>query len=137
MGFGERFKSLREEKGLSQTQIMREIGTSKSTVSAWERGVRKPEFSMLERLCEYFNVSMGYLLGQSNERGSASNNPEVTLRDVIDEDADLIRNISKKVARLSYRSKLIAKATVEALLKQDEIEESARPDGAVDVELKY
>lgn len=45
-----------------------EIGVTKGTVSVWERGVRKPDFTKIEKLAVYFNVTISYLLGESEYR---------------------------------------------------------------------
>ena len=65
---GKRIKELRREKGLLQDDLAKEIGVSKGTVSVWERGGRKPEYDTLQLLCEYFQVNLGYLLGEDVDR---------------------------------------------------------------------
>ena len=65
---GKRLKELRREKGILQDDLARDIGVSKGTVSVWERDARKPEYDTLEQLCEYFQVNLGYLLGEDVDR---------------------------------------------------------------------
>ncbi|NLD88330.1 MAG: helix-turn-helix transcriptional regulator [Clostridiales bacterium] len=62
----ERIKSLREEKGVSQTTLGKAIGVGQSTVAMWENGKNKPEYVYLERIADYFRVSIDYLLGRSD-----------------------------------------------------------------------
>jgi len=57
------FKGLREGSGLSQTELARELGVSKSNVNKWELGIRKPDAENLYKLAKYFDVTMEYLLG--------------------------------------------------------------------------
>ncbi len=59
-----RIKELRAEKGLSQAQLGREIGTSQKAVDFWERGVHEPKASYIVAMCDYFEVSADYLLGR-------------------------------------------------------------------------
>ena len=56
-------KELRENKKLSQKQLAADLHISQSTVGMWESGKREPNFEMLTKLAEYFNVSTDYLIG--------------------------------------------------------------------------
>ena len=58
-----RLKELREEKGLSQAQLAKEMGLSQNTISQYETGVLEPNIKTIKKLCEYFGVTAGYLLG--------------------------------------------------------------------------
>lgn len=66
MEFPERLKQLRKEKGLTQVELAKEMGVSTGTVAMWETGKRRPQFETLDKLCEYFDRNMGYLLGSSD-----------------------------------------------------------------------
>lgn len=59
----DRIKSLREQKGLTQSMLARKIGITRSSVNAWEMGVSTPSTQYLIDLSELFNVSTDYLLG--------------------------------------------------------------------------
>ena len=63
--FGDRLKSLRNRKGLSQAEFAKQIGVSKSSVNMYERGEREPNFETLETIADYFNVDLDYLMGKS------------------------------------------------------------------------
>ena len=65
--FNKRLKFLREDSGLSQSELAKLIQISKSSINMYERGEREPKFETLEIIADYFNVSIGYLLGQSNQ----------------------------------------------------------------------
>lgn len=58
-----RIKELREEKGLSQKQLAEAIGLKHQTISHYENGRLEPNLETIEKLCNYFDVSAGYLLG--------------------------------------------------------------------------
>ena len=66
--FAERLRELRKEKGLNQSQLAEAIHTTFGTVSIWERGVREPEMSTLKKLCDFFDVSLPYMWGESDDR---------------------------------------------------------------------
>ena len=77
MGFPERFKQLRKEKGLTQVEIAKALGVSSGTIAMWETGKRKPQFEMLDKLNTFFDRSMDYVLGVSDDdRSSALINEE-------------------------------------------------------------
>lgn len=58
-----RLKELREEKGLSQAQLGKEVDLNWRTISNYELGVREPNIEIIEKLCKYFEVTAGYFLG--------------------------------------------------------------------------
>ena len=62
-----RLKTLREEKGLSQAAFAKDFGVAQSTVGNWEAGTREPNFDTVQKLADYFNVSVDYLLCRTNE----------------------------------------------------------------------
>jgi len=62
--FSSRLKYLRESKGLTQTQLAREIGISNVSICKYEKGDKNfPTFQHLISICKYFNVSLDYLCG--------------------------------------------------------------------------
>ncbi|MBU3071941.1 helix-turn-helix domain-containing protein [Clostridium estertheticum] len=66
--FGERFKSIRLSKRLTQEQIANEFNKqygyafTKTTISQYENNKRVPEMNAIRNFVEYFNVSLDYLL---------------------------------------------------------------------------
>ena len=54
---------LREEKGLSQANLGKEIGVDNRTISQYETGKREPDIQTIKKLCGFFDVTAGYLLG--------------------------------------------------------------------------
>ena len=62
-----RIKELREEKGLSQKQLAEVIGLNYRTISHYENGRAEPSLETIERLCNCFDVSAGYLLGLEDD----------------------------------------------------------------------
>ena len=67
MVFGERLKSARNFTGLSQRQVAEKFGLTKVGYQNYEYGRRTPSFELLPRLADYFNVSLDYLFGRSDE----------------------------------------------------------------------
>lgn len=48
---------LRNNKGMTQVQLAKELDTSEKNVGAWERGSRTPRASMMQRIEDFFGVS--------------------------------------------------------------------------------
>lgn len=65
--FAERLKELREEKGLTLSQLAREIGVSHVAILRWENKTRIPTIESLKALAIFFNVSADYLIGLQDE----------------------------------------------------------------------
>lgn len=61
--FKDILRDLRTEHELSQKELAKRLGVSGSTISMYERGERRPEFDMLEKMADMFHVDMNYLLG--------------------------------------------------------------------------
>ena len=62
-----RLKELRKQKGLTQQGLADEISVSKITVLRWENEERQIKPEKAQQLADYFGVSVGYLLGYSND----------------------------------------------------------------------
>jgi transcriptional regulator with XRE-family HTH domain len=65
MSIGEIIQKLRKEKGLTQEQLAKEVGLSKSAIIKYENNVREPNFEAITKLENYFKVSVNYLMGKS------------------------------------------------------------------------
>lgn len=61
-----RIKELRKSKGVSQTELANALKVSQQTISSYENGTRDPDPETLTAISKYFNVSVGYLLGETN-----------------------------------------------------------------------
>lgn len=61
--FGNILKELRLEHGISQRKLGEALGVVNQTISFWETGSREPDLDTLVKIAQYFNVSIGYLLG--------------------------------------------------------------------------
>ena len=62
-----RIRDLREDKDLTQTELVRILGIHKTTYTNYEQGKREIPFSLAIRLAEFYNVSLDYIAGFTNE----------------------------------------------------------------------
>ena len=56
---------LRKERGLSQRQLAKEIGTSQANLSRWEQGLNEPSIIECWKIADYFGVSIDLLCGRT------------------------------------------------------------------------
>ena len=61
--FAKRFKELRINAGVTQTEVSYYLGITKATVSYYESGKRMPSNLMIRKIANYFKVPIDYLLG--------------------------------------------------------------------------
>lgn len=62
MEFKDRLKALRQQNGLSQEALAKEIYVSRSAIAKWESGLGIPNDSNIKELCKYFRVEEEWLL---------------------------------------------------------------------------
>ena len=76
MGFQEKLRSCRKQKGLTQGQLGALVGLSGPTIRMYELGLRRPTIDTLKKIANVFNLSTDVLL--ENE-GSID---DIELRDI-------------------------------------------------------
>lgn len=72
LSFGEKIKSARKLKKLTQKQLAKEIGAAHNSVSDWENDKNKPDPDTIELLCGVLEISPNYLLASSSDDFSPS-----------------------------------------------------------------
>jgi len=60
-----RLKELRKKKGISQLRLATELNTTQNTISRYETGEREPGIDELTKIADYFNISVDYLIGRT------------------------------------------------------------------------
>lgn len=68
VNFGNRLKTLRIKKKLTQQQLADLLGLTKSVISAYENGLRYPTYDVLIKIARIFKVSTDFLLGVEIKR---------------------------------------------------------------------
>lgn len=64
----DRIKELRLSADMTQEEFGKKFGIVKSTVSLYESGKSTPNDELKKQICDYFNISVDYLLGVSDDK---------------------------------------------------------------------
>lgn len=65
--FAERIKEKRKAAKLTQLALGEAVGSTKSSVCNWEKGLYKPDVDTVERIAEVLHTTAGYLLGYTDD----------------------------------------------------------------------
>lgn len=68
--FAERLQGLRAEKGITAVTLAKDLGVSKQAIFQLEKGENYPHCNTLVALAQYYEVSMDYLAGLTDEPNS-------------------------------------------------------------------
>ena len=64
--FSDRLKELRHERGLNQSELAKQLGVSNGIISLWENNLREPGMYSLVQIAIFFDVSLDFLVGLTN-----------------------------------------------------------------------
>ena len=80
MEFSERLKKLRKQAQLTQVDVAEKLGISQPAYASWERGIKRPTQENLVKIAQILNVSVDYLVGNSEEKLDELDNIELLFR---------------------------------------------------------
>ncbi|MDE7167893.1 MAG: helix-turn-helix domain-containing protein [Clostridia bacterium] len=70
---------LRTEKSLSQRELAKIMNVSQGTYNNWENENTQPSIEQLIALADFFEVSVDYLIGRTDDMGNAVSLPNRSL----------------------------------------------------------
>src|SRR5699024_6166177 len=79
--FAKRLKYLRRLDNVTQQELANHLAVGKTTVSNYETGYSSPDADTLNRIANYFNTSVDYLLGRTDVRNPEDKNNEKEIPD--------------------------------------------------------
>lgn len=96
-----KLKELREKQGLSQSELGKHLGFTRSTICQYEKGTREPDYKTLLKLANYFNVTVDYLLGRDSPAAGdlpegAAETKKTSITPIEEQMLDLFREIGAK-----------------------------------------
>jgi transcriptional regulator with XRE-family HTH domain len=65
--FSIRLKELRKQRGITLEKMAKDLGTTKATLSRYENSIRDPKTEITNTFSKYFDVSVDYLVGNTDD----------------------------------------------------------------------
>ena len=90
----EHIRELRIQRGMTQVDLAKRLGVSKSVVSSYENGVHLPPYDILIRLSALFGVSCDYLLG-------VSDTPYISVDGLTQKQIEALQRIAEELRQLN------------------------------------
>ena len=112
-----RLKELRKEKGYTLEQMAQDLNTTKVTLSRYENGTREPKSETLNQLSNYFNVSIDYLFGKTDERIIPTKDEVIDVKKALDK----IKNDLQNSSSLMFDGECLSQDAISSLLSAMEI----------------
>lgn len=78
--FKDRIKKLRLSRDLTQDELSRKLGISRSTIGMYETGKREADYETLELIADFFNVDINYLTGWTDHSSALPMHPVNTVQ---------------------------------------------------------
>ena len=108
-----RMKLLREQHNLSQTDLARILNISRQSYNFYENEKRDPDTEMLIRIADFFNVSLDYLLGRTNDPSPLTQEKtpsyqEEVLRDIGDITPEMASEVRQFISYLKHKEESAA-----------------------------
>ena len=64
------FEELLQKRGVSTYKVAKDTGIAQSVFSSWKNGISTPKQDKMQKIADYFNVSVEYLItGKEKEGG--------------------------------------------------------------------
>ena len=99
------FEQLLKQKGVTVYRVSKETGISQTTFIEWRQGKYTPKLDKLQKIADYFGVSVDYLLGNEPKEkpaGQTTDEPNEKilkfveiLRELPEDKLDLVIEMSK------------------------------------------
>ncbi|APM40587.1 helix-turn-helix domain-containing protein [Clostridium kluyveri] len=114
--FGDRLKELRKKSNLTQQELANKFYLNKSSISRYENDTQLPEHNILEKIADYFNVSIDYLLGRTNIRNTENTYVTPKEHEDIEEVVEELRERLLNTENFKIEGKPATKEDIETIL---------------------
>lgn len=94
----ERLKKLREQNAMTQTELAKKLGITRSSVNAWEMGISVPSTQYIIELSLLYKVSTDYLLGQDKQL-------TLDISGLEQEDIDIVYQLVQHLRKINMEEK--------------------------------
>lgn len=111
------YQKLRDERGLKDSDVAREASVSKSTFSDWKVGRSKPGIKKLQKIADFFGVTVDYLMTGKEE--DKKDNSVIDIKDELERVRDLLKNRTRHP--IYYDGEKLDDESLDAILAQYEM----------------
>lgn len=91
--FAKRLKELRKEAGITQIEFARKFNIANGTVGNWESGNRQPDYATVQKIADFFKVSVDYLVREETEGNAEIKKSPSEISEGEEKLLDLLRKI--------------------------------------------
>lgn len=89
------FSNLLQKHGISAYKVSKETGVSQSTLSDWKRGISTPKQDKLQKIADYFGVTIDYLM--TGKENTEKKEPALTAKD----ERDIAKDVNNIMTKLT------------------------------------
>jgi transcriptional regulator with XRE-family HTH domain len=114
MSIGEKLKTIRNTKGISQKELSKLINSHINDISRYERGVQIPSIEVIKKIAQVFDVSTDFLL--------FDNYQEISSKDIKDK---ILINYFKRVSKLPEKEKNLIIEIIDAILLKSDLNKTS------------
>lgn len=111
-----RLKELRISQNFTQKDLAEKFSTTQTTIGKYERGELEPSIETLQKLANFFECSIDYLVGREDDFGNITIQNENTAPALTDEE----RRWLEKYRKLDFGNKLSVNGYIDAQLDYQE-----------------
>ena len=135
--FATRIKEQRVKHGMTQKDLAEKLGLSAQTISLWERGSRKPDWSAQMDLEQVFEVSVSYLSGASDDDSPVKHQTpdDLNRQEIMDDDAEL-NLMTVRMCQLSTEMRAMVKAVIRQAYRLDKENDRLCPEDVHEVKVR-
>lgn len=65
--FAEKLVQVLQDRNITAYKLAKETGIHQSTISQWKSGLQKPSLEAAEKVADYLDCSVDYLLGRTDK----------------------------------------------------------------------
>lgn len=120
------FEQLLQKHEVSTYKVSKETGIAQSVFSSWKNGISTPKADKMQKIAEYFGVSVGYLMGTEEAAPNAIDKEKNPI--VLDDEAlELLEQLKTRPEMRTLFS-VSKKASAEDIMKTVKIIETLKGD---------
>lgn len=105
--FAKRLKDMRKDNQKTQNEMAKLLGVRRSTYGEYERGVITPPIDKIQILADYFDVSLDYLVGNTNFQTAEERN-EINPLDIAQQMKSILECLQNSNYALLYEGDELA-----------------------------